>query len=354
MSDAEGQTLINELKANLRKDPKDWESWLHLGEALEKHTPLSWEEEAAACYEKVMELAPDVAAGYLGFADILIEQFHDHQPAEAVLMRACEMVPDDIMPLMSLGVLRLNHLGKDKEAFEAFSKASAIEPYNDDIRLMKVMVAVQAMNRPEWVLDDVDHLLKEKPDDIMLIPLAATAIADVTGDVERARELFEGGVAKAEHDHNFWHFYGLFLLYHDGDSEGAKDHLQRALLLDDGCESIHDDLAYLHAYMGDMATAWDYAQKALMTGDPDDPEGAFLIANLNMLSGKLDGVAVALEDVLKSDPDERIYLASYATYLEMSGANADEIKKVKATIRKNLPAWDDVDDFIARTFNPLA
>ena len=354
MSDAEGLTLINQLKQDLRKDPKDWESWFHLAEALEKHSPHGWEEEAAASYEKVMELAPDVAAGYLGFADLLINQFHDYEPAEAVLMRACDMVPDDIMPFMSLGVLRLNHLGKDNESFQAFSKASAIEPFNNDIRLMKVMVAVQAINRPEWVLEDVEKLLKEIPEDVMLIPLAATAIADVTGDLERAREVFEGGVKIADQDHNFWHLYGLFALYHDGDEEAAKSHLQRALLLDDSCESIYDDLAYLHAFMGDMATAWNYAQKALMAGDPDDSEGALLIADLNMLSGKLDGVAAALEDALKDDPDERIYLASYASYLEMSGASSDEIKRVKAVIRKNLPAWDDVDDFIARTFNPLA
>jgi len=185
------------------------------------------------------------------------------QQAEAPLLRAAEVFPDDPEIRLSLGVL-YEKTGRVQAAAQALKRAAAAEP--------------------------------ERPELWFNLGVVAGQQGDLDAGIEALRHAVALAPTYAEAQHNL----GV-LLRRRGDLAAAAAALEQARALDPAIAAVDRNLGLTYAAQGRLEAAARAFERALAL-EPDDPEARFNLALAHAQQGQTDAAIAAYRQLLDTHP----------------------------------------------------
>lgn len=266
-------------------------------------------DEAEAIMKQALEEQPDNLELLYTLARFYRVQ-GDEAKADAMIRAATEAHPDEVRPYLILSLYR-SRVGDLDGALEAAEKALAVDPNSNAARLRKAELLVDIGSRRKQKellaegLSMVDVVLAKdasNPEAMFVkakVDLAEGRTADSIAALRRALDL-RPDWAQA-------HFLLGSALFLDGDRNGARSELARALEIDASFTEARMVLARVQASLGEQELAVEEGRRALK--EREDASMRILVAQSLARQGKLDE---ALEELAHVPEDQRDAETLYA------------------------------------------
>jgi tetratricopeptide (TPR) repeat protein len=215
--------------------------------------------------------------------------------ADGIIQRAAEERPSDPMPLVILSRYRAER-GDFDGALEASDRALGVAPDDIQTRLQKaellVDVGVRGGNK-ERILEGrrMVEAVIEADENVPAALFVRGKVELAEGNREAAAKTLRG-VIDLQPDWALPHYVLGATLFANGDPQGARTALDRALELDPTHAEARKLLARVHTALGDSDLAIELARRSLSTAD--DPSLHFLIAQNLIRQRKFDDAAKEL------------------------------------------------------------
>jgi TolB-like protein/Tfp pilus assembly protein PilF len=212
---------------------------------------------AQAAADKALALDDQLGAAYNSLAGIKYEK-RDHTGAEALYRRALELNPNYAMAYYVYGDLLRCCLGRPEEALALQRKAAELDPLSAAI-INSIGSALSSLGRFDEALARYQRAIEVDPGFTQAYTSVGSYYANVLGQLDKAAIWYSKSVSLDPGDPRGTANLGSYFL-DLGDPIKAEYWIERSLEL--GPESFWPNLAmqYLHLYLGDEATALDYAR----------------------------------------------------------------------------------------------
>lgn len=244
-------------------------------------------EDAGRQYVQYTTLASNDAKGLAYFGAFLLDN-RRYPQAEAALQRASTLDPSLAEVLLLRGRI-LGLKGQISEAKMAFTKAIELSPNNPEIHY-QVGVFHDGQQQSHKAAASFEKVVRLTPDDPRAYDYLALNL-EPTGDVKRTEWAYQKGLSlnrgprfDAFLDYN----YGRFLMKQNRLAE-AKKHLNRAVLLTPQARSSYYERGKLNLKLGNLKSARDDAERALVLKDPGgvilDLQVHYLLARIHARLG---------------------------------------------------------------------
>ena len=311
---------------------EDKGAWRRLARSL---TEVSRNEDAAAAWRRVLEVAPGEFEAHEALADLASD------PSERLvhLRAVAEGKPKKPEAWRALG-RALAAAGERAGAMDAFSRLLALE--GDDLE-GHVALAELIGERKVGALKHLQVLAERGPD----LPAARRNLAlllEKTGDKDGARQAYEGLIEVAPDDPVPHERLGQ-LLAEGGDAAGAAVHLRWLAERADGQDKPWRRLAQALAGLGD-AEAEMAAWSRVLAIAPADAQAHDRLSVLLDAAGRKDEAAAQLKALAEAEPGKVKPWKRYARALEELGRGAEAFQ-VWRTVLELDPADRNAHDRLA-------
>ena len=241
--------------------------------------------------EKTLELAPDRLPAKLRLASLAVEQ-GDMTTAKRLIEELKAAAPEDPYVIeLEGGIATLEN--RPADAVEHYRKAAEMRPHENVIR--KLAIAQRRAGDPEGGRETLRRWVEEHPDDVSARSVLGTMeLADKRYGA--AKEQF-AAIVEAEPDNdNALALNNLaWLLWNEGDAEGALPHAERAVELAPDSPAVADTAGIVHLKLGNIGRAVTLLRKAA-AGLPDNAEVQYHYAQALAAQGSSEEA----RDVLRS------------------------------------------------------
>lgn len=258
--------------------------------------------------------------------------------AASVLREGLNTNPDSL-PIADELALVLMLMSRTDEAYTVFDLALQKHPADQatQVLFLRALVTGHSDKAPSYA----QQLLTKYPTQWEVLYLSAV-LASAEGDLQRTRALGEKSVDMNPKYPDSQRLLGLTLAKL-GDPGGAREHLEKAIVLGDDQPEVHYDLAKVFQSLGDKEHAAEQLRlyQSLKNAQSDKTQAAGKAEEGDQAIAVGDAVkAIALyRDAIESDRDEALLHYKLAKALEKEGdtvSEKDELRRAIA-LKPDLP-----------------
>jgi rhomboid protease GluP len=247
--------------------------------------------------ERVVELDPGFAEGYLELGELRLEEKR-YDEAAALFQRAADLDPGLYAPQRGLGIA-LALAGRREEAIEALRIARKMEPKDVSMYVVASSLLVEA-NRAEEavaVLQEALTWAPESPEVWSAMGLARLRRGELTEAVSALERAAKAEPEVAEHHNRL-----SLALARAGEGERALESIEKALELTPGLPHLLDSLGTVRFYRGEIEEAVAaYAEAAALA--PDQAVYRYNLSVALTRLGRSGDAEAARSEALRLDPD---------------------------------------------------